>query len=249
MKTKMRIGVLVSGSGTNLEAITNACNNNEINGEIVLVGADRPLAGGLEKAKKAGIDTFVVDYAQIFAAVQKKPKDFETTHDFLAKTYHLQKKMIPKESSNRFLARLVAERKLLSTLSPLRLDLLVLAGFMRRLTPSFVETFSPETQFPRIMNIHPSILPAFPGTDGYGDSFRFGCKVAGCTVHFVDHDVDTGPIIAQESFHIEEADTLQSVREKGLQIEWKLYPRCIGWYTKGKIQIELIQNKKHVKII
>lgn len=248
MKKNLRIGVLISGSGTNLDAIINACNNKEINGKVVLVGADRSSAAGLEKAKKAGIDTFIVDYAQIYATVKENPEEFKGIFNASVKQGQLQDDSLLQKETIRLLARLVAERKLLSILSPLRLDLLVLAGFMRCLTPSFIDTFSPEDELPRIMNIHPSLLPAFPGTDGYGDCVRFGCKIAGCTVHFVDHGVDTGPIIAQEAFAIEETDTIQSVREKGLQLEWKLYPRCIDWYAKGMLQVETVQNKKRVKI-
>jgi phosphoribosylglycinamide formyltransferase-1 len=203
----------------------------------------------LKKAKQAGLNTFVIDYAQIYTSVKENPKEFETI-DLSSKIAPLQEKKIPLEDKIHSLARLAAEKKLLSIISPLQLDLLVLAGFMRRLTPFFVDLFSPpESQLPRIMNIHPSLLPAFPGADGYGDCVRFGCKIAGCTVHFVDHGLDTGPIIAQEAFAIEETDTIQSVREKGLRIEWKLYPRCINWYAKGKIQLEIIHNKKRVKII
>ncbi|MFO7989326.1 MAG: formyltransferase family protein, partial [Desulfotignum sp.] len=79
----------------------------------------------------------------------------------------------------------------------------------------------------RIMNIHPALLPAFPGTDGYGDTFRYGCKIGGCTVHFIDYGEDTGPIIGQKAFEIEDTDTLEDVKRKGLEKEWELYPECI----------------------
>ena len=87
------------------------------------------------------------------------------------------------------------------------------------------------------MNIHPAILPAFPGVDGYGDTFRYGCKVGGCTVHFIDYGEDSGPIIGQRSFAIEPADTLETIKEKGLKQEWKLYPECIQLFAEGRLQV------------
>jgi phosphoribosylglycinamide formyltransferase-1 len=87
------------------------------------------------------------------------------------------------------------------------------------------------------MNIHPALLPAFPGVDGYGDTFRYGCKVGGCTVHFIDYGEDTGPIIGQRAFDIAEADTLESIREKGLKFEWQLYPECIQLYAQGRLKM------------
>jgi phosphoribosylglycinamide formyltransferase-1 len=87
------------------------------------------------------------------------------------------------------------------------------------------------------MNIHPALLPAFPGTDGYGDTFRYGCKVGGCTVHFVDYGEDSGPIIGQRTFPIREDDTLDSVRRRGLEEEWQLYPACIQLFAEGRLKI------------
>jgi phosphoribosylglycinamide formyltransferase-1 len=89
---------------------------------------------------------------------------------------------------------------------------------------------------PRIMNIHPALLPAFPGVDGYGDTFRYGCKVGGCTVHFIDYGEDSGPIIGQMSFAITPQDSLESVREKGLAQEWQLYPYCIQLFAEGRLK-------------
>jgi phosphoribosylglycinamide formyltransferase-1 len=85
------------------------------------------------------------------------------------------------------------------------------------------------------MNIHPAILPAFPGVDGYGDTFRYGCKVGGCTVHFIDYGEDSGPIIGQRAFPILESDTLNDVKRKGLEQEWLLYPACIQDFASGRL--------------
>ncbi len=133
--------------------------------------------------------------------------------------------------------RAMAEARLLAALAPHALDLLVLAGFMRTLSPYFIDRFNVDPERPRIMNIHPALLPAFPGVDGYGDTFRYGCKVAGCTVHFIDYGEDTGPIIAQRAFPIEARDTLETVRQKGLREEWALYPRCIQRFAQGRLRV------------
>jgi phosphoribosylglycinamide formyltransferase-1 len=116
-------------------------------------------------------------------------------------------------------------------------DLLVLAGFMRNLTPYFIDRVNLNSAAPRIMNIHPALLPAFPGTDGYGDTLRYGCRVGGCTVHFIDYGEDSGPIIGQRSFPIEENDTLDQVRQKGLKLEWELFPRCIQLFAENRLRI------------
>jgi phosphoribosylglycinamide formyltransferase-1 len=87
------------------------------------------------------------------------------------------------------------------------------------------------------MNIHPSLLPAFAGLDGYGDTFRYGCKVGGCTVHFIDYGEDSGPIIGQRAFQIEPRDTIDSIRGKGLKLEWELYSECIQLFAVGRIKV------------
>ena len=87
------------------------------------------------------------------------------------------------------------------------------------------------------MNIHPALLPSFPGVDGYGDTFAYGCKVAGCTVHFIDYGEDTGPIIGQTAFPIEPYDTVEDVKKKGLALEWELYPRCIKLFAENRLEI------------
>ncbi len=108
---------------------------------------------------------------------------------------------------------------------------------MRTLTPYFIDRVNTASGKPRIMNIHPALLPAFPGVDGYGDTYRHGCKVAGCTVHFIDYGEDTGPIIGQRSFPIDPGDTIETVRKKGLQLEWQLFPECIQLYARDRLVI------------
>lgn len=132
--------------------------------------------------------------------------------------------------------RVIAESEMLEKMRAYPFDLLVLAGFMRTLSPYFIDKINTDPDNPRIMNIHPAILPAFPGTDGYGGTFRYGCKIGGCTVHFIDYGEDTGPIIGQRSFPICEEDTLETVREKGLKLEWELYPECIQLFAQGRLK-------------
>jgi phosphoribosylglycinamide formyltransferase-1 len=122
-------------------------------------------------------------------------------------------------------------------MKPYAFDLLVLAGFMRNLTPYFIDRVNTDPNLPRIMNIHPSLLPAFAGTDGYGDTWRYGCKVAGCTVHFVDYGEDTGPIIGQRAFPISEEETLETIRQRGLKLEWRLYSECIQHYARQRLKV------------
>jgi phosphoribosylglycinamide formyltransferase 1 len=242
MEKKIRIGVLISGGGSNLQAVIDSCKNGKISGELMFVGSDNHRAGGLKRAAKHQIPSFVVDYASIIQQFKKDsakiqlPDDFDFD-DILAKQ-SLFGGQGAAEKVNFFLGtRAVAEQKLLNEMKSHPFDLLVLAGFMRNLTPYFIDRVNLDRTCPRIMNIHPALLPAFPGTDGYGDTFRYGCKVGGCTVHFVDYGEDTGPIIGQRTFTISGHDTLDSVRQKGLQLEWELYPECIQLFAEGRLKI------------
>ena len=134
--------------------------------------------------------------------------------------------------------RSVAESELLAAMAGYDFDLLILAGFMRNLTPYFIDRINTDPANPRIMNIHPALLPAFPGTDGYGDTYRYGCKLGGCTVHFIDYGEDSGPIIGQRAFAILPGDTLDDIKSKGLEEEWKLYPACIKLFAQERLKVE-----------
>ncbi|MCD6225295.1 MAG: phosphoribosylglycinamide formyltransferase, partial [Deltaproteobacteria bacterium] len=137
-----------------------------------------------------------------------------------------------------FLAtRAAAEAKFIENMKRYSFDLLILAGFMRNLTPYFIDRINIEPGKPRIMNIHPALLPAFPGVDGYGDTFRYGCKVGGCTVHFIDYGEDSGPIIGQKAFQITGKDTLDSIKKKGLQLEWELYSESIKLFAEDRLKV------------
>lgn len=240
MKPPIRIGALISGTGTNLEAILNACDSGLINGRMVFVGADTQAAKGLQKAENRGIPTFVTDYSKIIREFkqnpdpQRLPEDYDGG-DIIERQSLFPKRSDPQKIATYFATRALAESELLSRMADYPFDLLVLAGFMRNLSPYFIDRVNTNPMRPKIMNIHPALLPAFPGTDGYGDTFRYGCKVGGCTVHFIDYGEDTGPIIGQRAFNFTPSDTLDSIRKKGLALEWELYPECVALYAENRL--------------
>lgn len=241
MRNMIRIGALISGGGSNLQAIIDSCENSEINGELAFIGSDNPGAYGLERAAKHGIPSFVVDYASVIHNYKKDPSSFRLPHDFnfdeiLAKQSIIEKPDNREKVKSFILTRVIAEDRLLNEMKHYPFDLLVLAGFMRNLTPYFIDRVNLDRSNPRIMNIHPALLPAFPGVDGYGDTFRYGCKIGGCTVHFIDYGEDSGPIIGQRAFAISSDDTLDSIRKKGIELEWKLYPECIQMFAEGRLK-------------
>ena len=241
MDRKIRIGALVSGSGTNLQAIIDSCKSGKINGRIVFVGSDNSDAPGLERGIKIGIPTFVVDYGSIIRRYKDSPDEVKLPNDFdLDDIMSKQNLMTADKDMDRakafIITRAIAEAKVLDEMKPYPFDLLVLAGFMRNLTPYFIDRVNTDPDNPRVMNIHPSLLPAFPGIDGYGDTFRYGCKVGGCTVHFVDYSEDSGPIIGQKTYEIREEDTLESIKAKGLKLEWELYSDCVRLFSQDRLK-------------
>lgn len=242
MGAKIRIGALISGGGTNLQAIIDACEDGRIDGRMVFVGSDKPGVKGLQRADRHNIPNFVVDYGPMIHAYRQDPERFQLPEDFdypaIRAKQHIFSDDAPADRAHAFLCtRAAAEQRLLTEMAAYDpIDLLVLAGFMRNLTPYFIDRFNTDPENPRIMNIHPAILPAFPGVDGYGDTFRYGCKVGGCTVHFIDYGEDSGPIIGQRAFPILETDTLEDVKRKGLEQEWQLYPECIQNFALGRLK-------------
>jgi len=248
MMRKLRIGALISGGGTNLQAIIDACEAGRINGEVLFVGSDNPKATGLERAKNHKIDTFIVDYAAIIRSYRQHPEGVAGPDDFDFAAIAARQTIMPAGADaaklkDFLITRAVAEAKLLEKMKPYPFDLLILAGFMRNLTPYFIDRVNIVRDEHRIMNIHPALLPAFPGVDGYGDTFRYGCKVGGCTVHFIDYGEDSGPIIGQRAFQIDENDTLESIKAKGLELEWQLYPECIQLFAEGRLKTIIMSYK------
>ena len=248
MREKIKIGALISGGGSNLQAIIDACESGTIHGEVVFVGSDNPAASGLDRARPHGIPSFTVDYGAIARKIKadpsqvRYPQDLDMDH--VLSTMMATDRHQGSERLSAFLqTRIPAEVRLLEHLASYSFDLLVLAGFMRTLTPYFIDRINDPPETRRIMNIHPALLPAFPGVDGYGDTFRYGCKVGGCTVHFVDYGEDTGPIIGQAFFKIAETDDLDAIRKKGLAEEWRLYPKCIQYAAEGRLKTEQVTHR------
>ena len=242
MNAAIRIGALISGGGTNLQAIIDACESGTIDGKMVFVGTDNPSAGGMIRARHHAIAHFVVDYRSILRQFRDRPSESRLPDDFNLQDCRHKQHFFPQDApvyrvSDFLKSRAMAESALLMQMARYEFDLLVLAGFMRNLTPYFIDRVNIPPEQPRIMNIHPAILPAFPGTDGYGDTFRHGCKVGGCTVHFVDYGEDSGPIIGQRTFQILPCDTLDGIKKKGLAQEWILYPECVQLFAKKKLHL------------
>jgi len=253
MADKIKIGALISGGGTNLQAIIDACEAGSIDGEIAFVGADNKGAKGLERAKMKDIPTFVVDYPAIIKSYKADPKNTDLPADFdfneiFTKQSIFNSEADPLKVKAFITTRVLAEAKLIETMKQWPFDLLVLAGFMRNFTPYFIDRINHVPGKPRIMNIHPALLPSFPGVDGYGDTFSYGCKVGGCTVHFIDYGEDSGPIIGQRAFTIGKDDTLDVVKKNGLTGEWLLYPECIQLFAEDRLEIVKAGGRHIVKI-
>lgn len=195
---KIRVGILVSGRGSNMEAIIRNAKEGKIDAEVVIVLSDNPDAPAIEKAKKLGIEA---------RYVYPGPK----------KTY-----MTPDR-----------EEEYVKILKDKGVELVCLAGFMRVLKKTFLQAFPG-----RIMNIHPSLLPAFPGLDAQKQAWEYGVKISGCTVHFVDEGIDTGPIILQRCVPVLEDDTPETLADRILKEEHKIYSEAIQLFAEGRLKIE-----------
>lgn len=242
-----------------MKEIAKACKRGEIDGGVVAVGSDNPEAEGLEFAKNEGIPTFAVDYESTKKIDMSDPDNHRLLPaDFnldeilrkqrLFSRYYLSEMHRKTDAEIFFQRRAIAEAKLLKELEKYTFDILILAGFMYVLSPYAIDRINIGGIY-RIMNIHPALLPAFPGEHGYEDTFNYGCKVGGCTVHFVDYGEDSGPIIGQMSYYIEPGDTVDSIRDKkGLPNEWILYPRCIQLFAEGRLEVVEKNGRKIVNI-
>lgn len=252
---KCRIGIMISGSGTNMQAIARACKYGAIDAEVVFVGADNPDAGGLAWAKSKSIPTFAVDYK----AYRKNLRYVNLGDDYpstdMVNAVHEKSVFVhsffggDKVGQRQYIrAKVAAERALLKEIKERKIDLLVLAGFMQICTSYLIDNVNRGDDM-RIMNIHPALLPAFPGTDGYGDTVRYGCKVGGCTVHLVDYGEDSGPIIGQRAIPVLPGDDVDSFRKRGLQQEYSLYPECIQLFAEKRLLITDNSGRKVVQIM
>lgn len=192
---KLKLGILVSGRGSNLQALVDACSQKKIAAEIRVVISNNPKAPALEKAKKAGLACAVVPN-----------KTGETREDY--------------------------DKKIVAILLQHRVDLVVLAGFMKLLSPWLVQQF-PE----RIINIHPSLLPAFPGLEAQKQALDYGVQFAGATVHLVDAGCDTGPILLQAVVPVKPDDTVESLSLRILHVEHQILPKAIDLLAKNKVDV------------
>lgn len=235
---KLRLAVLVSGSGTNLQAMMDKSASGTLNAEIVVVASDRPDAFGLKRAAKADIPAFHVDYKTFRKYSPTELEKMELPVDIadLDRRQKIIKNPDPVERRARLARLVLAEHEMIRTIEPYRPDYVCLAGFMRLLTPYFISHFNAGGF--RILNIHPALLPSFPGQRGYEDTFEYGCRWGGITVHFADEGEDTGPIIAQAVYPIWPDDDIERIRRRGLSLEYEVYPQVINWLAQGDVALK-----------
>jgi len=192
---RLKTGVLISGSGTNLQALIDACTAPDFPAEIVLVISNRADAGGLERAKRAGIPTRIIPH-----------KEYSSREAFDAAVD--------------------------SALGTAGVEFVCLAGFMRLLTPGFVKQWHD-----RLINVHPSLLPAFKGIDAVEQALAAGVNTTGCTVHFVRPEMDTGPILLQAKVPIEAGDTSEALHDRIRQAEHRSYPEALRLIAAGRVTV------------
>ncbi|MEE9208874.1 MAG: phosphoribosylglycinamide formyltransferase [Kiloniellales bacterium] len=192
---RQKVGVLVSGRGSNLQALLDAAAEPGYPAEIALVLSDKPEAQGLARAKRAGVATRVV-----------QRRDFES--------------------------REACDGAMTAALEAAGVDLVCLAGFMRLLSERFVERWRD-----RLINIHPSLLPLFPGLDTHTRALAAGVKLHGCTVHFVRLEMDSGPIIGQAAVPVLPGDSEDTLAARVLQTEHRLYPHCLRLLASGRVEV------------
>jgi phosphoribosylglycinamide formyltransferase-1 len=190
-----KLGILISGRGSNFEAIARNVLAGKINAEIGVVISNKEEAAGLAIARQMGLNAL---------CIPSKGKDREAF-----------------------------ERELVAALRQHQVDLICLAGFMRVLTPYFIREFKG-----RILNIHPAILPSFPGVEAQKQALEYGAKFTGCTVHFVDEGVDTGPVVCQAVVPILDDDTVETLAGRILKEEHRIYTEAINLVLEDRIRIE-----------
>jgi len=235
---KLRLAVLISGGGTNLQAMIDRSAAGTLNAEIVVVGSDRPDAFGLSRAAKANIPAFHVDYKAFRKHTPAELEKIELPIDIadLDRRQKIIKNPDPVERRARLVRLVLAEHELIRKIDYYKPDYVCMAGFMRLLTPYFISHFNAGGL--RILNIHPALLPSFPGQRGYEDTFEYGCRWGGITVHFADEGEDTGPIIAQAVYPIWPNDDIEKIRERGLSLEYEVYSQVINWLAQGHVALK-----------
>jgi phosphoribosylglycinamide formyltransferase-1 len=196
MSGLLKLGVLISGNGSNLQSIIDHIEKGSLKAIIKIVISNNPDAYGITRAKKHGIPIVVL-----------KNGDFKNKEEF--------------------------DLELIRILKNNCVDLVILAGFMRIITPTLLKAFPH-----KIMNIHPALLPSFPGIHGQKQALDYGVKLSGCTVHFVDESVDTGPIIIQSAVQVFNDDTEETLAARILKEEHRIYSQAIQLFAEGKIEIK-----------
>ncbi len=198
----LKVGVLISGRGSNLQALIDACAAADFPAEIVTVISNEPAAAGLGRARQAGLDARAIDH-----------RDFADRGRF--------------------------EAALTEALEAAGADFVCLAGFMRVLTDRFVRHW-----LGRAINIHPALLPSFPGTDSHARALTAGVKLHGCTVHYVWPEVDAGPIVGQAAVPVLTGDDEASLAARVLAAEHQLYPRCLRLIAEGRTRV--VENRVEI---
>lgn len=237
---KLRLAVLVSGGGTNLQALLDRSAAGTLHADVAVVVGDRPDAYGLVRAERAGVPHHVVDYKACLQSVRDlDPEAISLPVDLheLDSRQKILRDGDPIRRLRRLASLVLAETELLSILDAYRPDTICLAGFMRLLSPYFLSHYNKEDDW-RVLNIHPALLPAFPGEHGYEETFAYGVKWGGVTVHFADEGEDTGPILAQGVYPVWGDDDLDALRARGLQLEYEIYAQCINWLACGQVQMQ-----------
>lgn len=192
--TQTRLAVLVSGNGSNLQALIDTAEAGDLHCDICVVLSNRAEAFALQRAERAGIPAQVVSH-----------RDYATREEF--------------------------DRAILEVLAPYAPDLLALAGFMRILGPEFVHHYAG-----RILNVHPSLLPAFPGLDTHARVLQAGVAEHGASIHFVTEELDAGPVVVQGKIAVNEGDTDDGLAERVHTIEHRIYPAAVAWYAQGRLR-------------
>ena len=233
---KLRIAVLISGGGTNLQTMLDRAGDGTLAAQIAVVASDRADAYGLLRARQAGVPTHVVDYQSHLrgAPVPSPGNGHQVDLEELDRKQRILHHADREQRLKRLASLVLAEQELIDLLDRYQPDYICLAGFMRLLTPYFLNHFNGPTEY-RVVNIHPALLPGFPGEHGYEDTFAYGCKWGGITVHFVDEGEDSGPIIAQAVYPIWADDDVEKIRRRGLGLEYEIYPQCINWLAAGQV--------------
>ena len=207
----MNIAVLVSGRGTNLQAIIDAAESGYIKADISVVISSRKNATALQRARDHGIEAIFID-----------PQDFWKDKE------HKEEK------------RVEYDKKIIAELEKRNVDLVLLAGYMMMLSPYFVNKYKN-----RIMNIHPALLPSFKGVNAQKQALEYGVKYTGATVHFIDAEMDHGPIIIQDIVPVYDDDTEETLSNRILEKEHKIYVEAVKLFVEGKLKVE----RRRVKIL